>query len=288
MTTRITDRDWELLSAYLDGELNARDKARLEGRLQASTDLHAALNDLRRTRALLRAQPRLRAPRNFTLTAESAGIRSSSRPAPRLSPIFGMVSAFASFLLVAVVLSELVVKSPTMSARQISAAPTTYSEVQNVETLAVEAAAGAAEAPAVEEGAQAPPAPQQLPADAQKSVQTEAPMDLAMKTAPLEAAPGAGSAYPYPAPEMLIQQSAAMTGTLMQTEAVVAEATPIAAAQPADIDQSANQAAVETGSQAQPVQKQTFWNAWRLAELLLLILVVAAATAALRLRRAGN
>jgi len=288
MTTRITDRDWELLSAYLDGELNARDRARLENRLQTSTDLRSALDDLQRTRALLRTQPRLRAPRNFTLTAESAGIRSSSRPAPRLSPIFGMVSAFASFLLVAVVLSELVVKSPTMSARQISAAPTTFSEVQNVETLAVEAAAGAAGAPAVEEGAQAPPALQQSPADAQESAQTEAPMDLAMKAAPLEAAPAANSAYPYPAPEMLIQRSAAMTGTLMQTEAVVAEATPIAAAPPSDIDQFANQAAVETGSQAPPVQVQTFWNAWRLAEILLLILVVAATTAALRLRRAGN
>lgn len=79
-----------------------------------------------------------------------------------------------------------------------------------------------------------------------------------------------------------------MTETIMQTEAVVAEATPIAAAPPADIDQSANQAEVETGSQAPPVQEQTFWNAWRLAELLLLILVVAAAAASLRLRRAGN
>lgn len=284
MTTRITDRDWESLSAYLDGELNARDKARLENRLQTSTDLRSALDDLQHTRALLRAQPRLRAPRNFTLTAASAGIRSSSRPAPRLSPIFGMVSAFASFLLIAVVLSELVVKSPTMSARQISAAPTTFSEVQNVETLAVEAAAGAAGAPAMEEGAQAPTALQQPPAYSQESAQTEAPMDLAMKAAPLEAAPAADSAYPYPAPEVLMQRSATLTETVMQTEAVVAEATPIAAAPPADIDQSA----VETGSQAPPVQEQTFWNAWRLAELLLLILVVAAAAASLRLRRAGN
>ncbi len=117
MTTKITDRDWELLSAFLDEELGARDKARLESRLQTSADMRAALDDLRRTRILLRSQPRLRAPRNFTLTAESAGIRAAPRPAPRLSPIFGMVSALASFLFVAVVLSELVVNGPIIPAR---------------------------------------------------------------------------------------------------------------------------------------------------------------------------
>src|SRR5512139_3917367 len=97
MTTNITDRDWEDLSAYLDGQLGARDQRRLEDRLQRSADLRAALQDLRRTRAVLRSQTRLRAPRNFTLTPQAAGIRQTARPTSRLSPVFGMISALASF-----------------------------------------------------------------------------------------------------------------------------------------------------------------------------------------------
>ena len=66
MTTPISDRDWEAISAYLDGELNPKERARLDARLQANADLRAALEDLRRTRTVLRSQPRLHAPRNFT------------------------------------------------------------------------------------------------------------------------------------------------------------------------------------------------------------------------------
>jgi anti-sigma factor RsiW len=62
-----SERDLELLSAYLDGELNDRERASLEKRLSQDSALRAALDGLRETVALVRSLPRLKAPRNFTL-----------------------------------------------------------------------------------------------------------------------------------------------------------------------------------------------------------------------------
>lgn len=65
----------EQLSAYLDGKLNPRQRADLEKQLAADPQLHADLQALRRTRAVLRVAPRLRAPRNFTLTPQMVRAR---------------------------------------------------------------------------------------------------------------------------------------------------------------------------------------------------------------------
>ncbi|HEU5317529.1 MAG TPA: zf-HC2 domain-containing protein, partial [Chloroflexota bacterium] len=60
----------EELNAYLDGQLDAARRAELEGHLEVCGVCQADLDDLRVTRALLRAQPLLRAPRPFALPAE--------------------------------------------------------------------------------------------------------------------------------------------------------------------------------------------------------------------------
>jgi hypothetical protein len=62
-----SDRDLELLSAYLDGELTDREKDKLEQRLARENALRAVLDDLRETVTLVCGLPRLKAPRNFTL-----------------------------------------------------------------------------------------------------------------------------------------------------------------------------------------------------------------------------
>lgn len=62
-----TERDLELLSAYLDGELSDRERNTLERRLDQERALLHELNALRDTVALLHDLPRLKAPRNFTL-----------------------------------------------------------------------------------------------------------------------------------------------------------------------------------------------------------------------------
>jgi hypothetical protein len=104
MKDSISKRDWETISAYLDGQLSPRKQARLESRLQTDHRLQVALEELSATRKILRQTPRLSAPRNFILTPEMAG-----RPIrmPRLAPFFGWASALASFLLVLVLVGDI-------------------------------------------------------------------------------------------------------------------------------------------------------------------------------------
>ncbi len=59
--------EFDLLSAYLDGALSARQREAFEAQLAQSPALRAQLDDLRALRATLRAAPVLQPPRNFTL-----------------------------------------------------------------------------------------------------------------------------------------------------------------------------------------------------------------------------
>lgn len=91
----INQRDLELLSAYLDGELNPSDSARLESRLKNDSALVSVLDDLRAARTFLRKLPKRRAPRNFTLTRKMVGL---NPPLPRSYPAFRFVTAVATLL----------------------------------------------------------------------------------------------------------------------------------------------------------------------------------------------
>ncbi|MCJ7658985.1 MAG: hypothetical protein MUO67_07530 [Anaerolineales bacterium] len=75
MKNQIKSRDWEALSTYLDGQLSNREHTRLEARLKSDPDLQSALEDLRQTRSVIRSLPKLRVPRNFSLTPEMVGIK---------------------------------------------------------------------------------------------------------------------------------------------------------------------------------------------------------------------
>jgi len=93
----MNQRDLELLSAYLDGQLNPSESARLETRLNSDPQLASVLTDLRTTRSLLRKLPARRAPRNFTLTRKMVG---QNPPLPRAYPIFRFATALATLLFV--------------------------------------------------------------------------------------------------------------------------------------------------------------------------------------------
>ena len=79
----LSERDLELLSAYLDGELSDRDRHMLEQRLAAEADLRRSLDELRATVRLVGSLPRLKAPRNFTLDPAQF-----QRPAPWWQRLF--------------------------------------------------------------------------------------------------------------------------------------------------------------------------------------------------------
>jgi anti-sigma factor RsiW len=91
----MNQRDVELLSAYLDGQLNPSDSARLESRLGSDRELVSALDDLRAAKTLLRKLPKRRAPRNFTLTRKMVGF---NPPLPRAYPAFRFATVVATLM----------------------------------------------------------------------------------------------------------------------------------------------------------------------------------------------
>jgi hypothetical protein len=98
----MTERDLELLSAYLDGALNSEDRAALEARLETDATLRDELEGLRATVELLRGLPTLPAPRNFTLTPEQARRERGARVTGYIvhSAAFRVLSAAAIALIV--------------------------------------------------------------------------------------------------------------------------------------------------------------------------------------------
>lgn len=90
-------REIEQLSAYLDGELNSSESARMETRLKSDPELESILSDLRSTRSLLKKLPARKAPRNFALTRKMVGLKP---PLPRTYPLFRLATTFATILFI--------------------------------------------------------------------------------------------------------------------------------------------------------------------------------------------
>lgn len=91
------------LSAYLDGELDARERARVERHLQVCAECRADLESLRQTVKLLHLVPEVRLPRSFLIPV------SESRTVARRAPAFGILrtaSAVVTLLFVAVLSSN--------------------------------------------------------------------------------------------------------------------------------------------------------------------------------------
>ena len=105
MTDSISRRDWQRLSAYIDGQLSAKESAFLATRLKNDPALQAALDDLKTLRGALRNLPQLRAPRNFTLTPQMA--RGRTPRAARLYPTFRLASVVLSLLFIFVLLGNI-------------------------------------------------------------------------------------------------------------------------------------------------------------------------------------
>ncbi len=141
MTQQISPRDYELLSAYLDGELSARDRARLEARMSKQPELRLGLEELRQTSLLLRSLPRKRAPRNFTIP----NALPRRRALPRLYPALSFASALAGILFLIVFIGDYTLGTSTQSlASKVPAstsAPAIAIENQASRDLATTAAA---------------------------------------------------------------------------------------------------------------------------------------------------
>lgn len=144
----MNQKDVELLSAYLDGQLTPSDSARLESRLESDRQLVSTLDDLRAARALLHKLPQRRAPRNFTLTRKMVG---SNPPLPRAYPAFRFATVAATILFFftfgANTLASQLAQAPLFG---FGAAATEAPELFSAQAPILEAAPAATEAPATE------------------------------------------------------------------------------------------------------------------------------------------
>lgn len=106
----ISEQDFERLSAYVDDALSAAEKSALEARLQQEPELKAALRDLRLQTRALRDLPRLKPPRNFTLSPQQAQVLRPARPSlfASLFPALRLATAVSAFAFVAVLAASFV------------------------------------------------------------------------------------------------------------------------------------------------------------------------------------
>jgi hypothetical protein len=108
---RERERRDELLSAYLDGQLDARERARLEAQLATDPALEADLAALQHTVALVRDLPSVPVPRNFILPQTAAA---RPQPARRVRPRRAWAAPFLTAATAVVSLAFVVVLAGEM------------------------------------------------------------------------------------------------------------------------------------------------------------------------------
>jgi hypothetical protein len=175
-------RDIELLSSYLDGQLSSVDAARLEARLRTDPEMRSVLQDLRGARSLLRQLPMRKAPRNFTLTPKMVG---KNPPLPRSYPVFRFAATLATIMLFFTY--ALNVLGPQLAAQPAAfgmggggGAPETFASSLATEAPAIAAAPAATEPPAA--ATEAPAAQEPSVEMAPYSTATAAPAEDANST----------------------------------------------------------------------------------------------------------
>lgn len=189
------DADLELLSAYIDGQLSAPDRAALEQRLEREPALNAALDDLRATVGLLRQLPPARPPRSFTLDAQAV--------APRRAWAFPWGQFASGLIAVALVVVFGFALTRTVSQSNLASAPSS-AQMEAAGVTAAPAAeapigAGAAAlaptaAPAADTAPMAAAAPTSAPAAA--TAEPQATAAAASEAAPAAAEPTVAAAEP--------------------------------------------------------------------------------------------
>ncbi len=113
MTTQLSHKEWETISAYLDGQLSERERSNFEARLRSRPELRDGMEELKHTRTFLRSLPPRHAPHNFTLTPSMV---QPQRETPRFFPTLRFASALAGVLFVLVFIGELTLgKGATMA-----------------------------------------------------------------------------------------------------------------------------------------------------------------------------
>jgi hypothetical protein len=275
MTSKISSRDWETLTAYLDDQLSPKERSQFAANLEVNQELSRSLEELRRTRDVLRSTPRLRAPRNFTLTPEMAGtrsgIRSRTRPLPEIYPVLRLASILATFFFLVIFIGSLIGRSaPSQS---ISMAPAQEQPIRP--PMGMGGGGGGGEGGEPEPQLEAPMeamAPERETAteekEASKAYETTQAADSlrALVVTPLVSP--SPTLEPTPAPTMLEPGAPAPSGNI--------EVAPQFGATPADETQAPLSVGVNS------------WSILLIVQVLLAIVAVSAGIGAIFLRRSGQ
>jgi hypothetical protein len=190
----------DLLSAYLDGQVTAAERARIEEHLPTCPACQRELNSLRQTVTLLHAMPRVPLPRAFILSEVQVGIH---RPVSRLAWHRGALSGLAAVTAIALVaiVAITLLRQPTRNpsetiARVVPAAPAPAAQPSAAPTEAVKALVVEKAATEVTAVVEAPTATA-APAAAQKAAPVAQPVQPTETAAASEVVP-----TPTPTPEV--------------------------------------------------------------------------------------
>lgn len=139
-----SEQDFIRLSAYLDNQLATADRAALEVQLARDPELKAALRDLRLQVRAMRALPRRRVPRNFTLSAAQAEQLRRRSPFAGFFPTFRLATSLsaAAFAIVTALAVLRPAALPVAMAPAQAPAPQT---ALTADVLTAKSAAGSAE-----------------------------------------------------------------------------------------------------------------------------------------------
>ncbi len=185
----LTDRDYELLSAYIDGELSATERANIERRLESDIVWQQEYEALRTTAQLVRDLPTLKAPRNFTLTPQMAQTARRITPLPKRRKTNYTAWAVLAAAVFVMIIGGAILLSQRPAPR--SAGTTTQQAVAAVPTSApTEAETPLAFAPPPATPTIAAPAPPPLPT-AMPTQAVERSSATAMPPAPVDASDAA-------------------------------------------------------------------------------------------------
>jgi hypothetical protein len=99
MRTKLSSRELQLLSAYLDGELSKKDQKRVERLLSDHPAAISSLEKLRQVKSVIKLLPIHKVPRNFTISTEDV----SRSLIPNLAGVLRYASAVSAVLLIVVI-----------------------------------------------------------------------------------------------------------------------------------------------------------------------------------------
>jgi hypothetical protein len=204
----LSRRDLVRISAYLDGQLSAKQAGRLEARLKVEPALREALEGLRQTKRLLRSLPEVRAARRFTLTPEMVGLRERRATFSALR----LATVAVTVVFVAVIGMDALWRGLPM----LGAAPS----VAGGERMA--ALESEEVAPAADEAAQMLAAPAEPQAEAELEVTQEVELLQAPPSA-LEGGGGEATQAPEKAGNILLTPSPIPTPELLEETAETGE-----------------------------------------------------------------